>query len=379
MVEAKGLNNGDWSSFDELCISYLTFARDVDPNNFFESYFSLIQLVTSLQIAFNNNQGSILQGVVKSTLSTVLNHSRQLDTYDTLQRTNYLSTLLLKMFNNIRAEKSIGEQYFSKKNVILFVANMLCRSYYILKTEPSCANVFSNIHTANLKFSNYSKSEQVEYRYFLGRFYLSKEQLSRAYDHLSWAFKNCLPQTSQQRIILKYLIPASMLLGRLPTIQLLQRYNLLDQYGPLVMALKSGNYAGFMLYLEGPYKGWYIDMRVMFLFRNRAPIILLRQLIYRIWIESGKPNVLKFQQVQAGLRFALRLAPSGWYSQAGDENFEITENVFISLLNQRFLMGHIYSRRGLINLKAKGPFPAISAVNSLDAKTVYPTDRWLET
>lgn len=381
-MEEKGLNNGDWMSFDEFCISYLNFVKDVDPSNSRDSYNSLIQFVTSLQVAFSNNRGSILQGVVKSTLSTVLNLSRQLDTQDSLQRTNYLSTLLLKMFNNIRAEKSVDSgstQFFSKKAIILFVANMLCRSYYILKTEPSCANVFSNIHTANLKFSSYSKPEQVEYRYFLGRFYLSKEQLSRAYDHLFWAFANCLPGTPQQRLIVKYLIPASMLLGRLPSARLLDQFNLTQQYGPLVAAIKSGNYSKFMEVLEGPYKQWYISTKVMFLFRNRGPIILLRQLVYRTWYYLGKPGTIQFVALQGALNLSMSQTINGWYNPKEDENSEITENVFITLISQGFLKGNIYSRRGLVKLRDKGPFPTIASVHNMDSRVVYPTDKWLET
>lgn len=380
-------NQGDWMGFDELCISYLTFARDVDPNNTRDSYNILIQYITSLQIAFSNNRGSILQGIIKATLSSVLNSSRQLDANDTLQRTNYLSTLLLKMFNNIRAEKALNTnsgQFLSKKNIILFVANMLCRSYYMLKTEPSCANVFSNIHTANLKFSSYSKSEQVEYRYFLGRFYLSKEQLSRAYDHLAWAFTNCLPRTPQQRLILKYLIPSSMLLGRLPTQHLLRMFQLDAQYGPLCTALKSGNYAQFFNYLEGPYKEWYINIRIMFLFRSRAPIVLLRQLMYRtwsIWRQSQPPNeagILYFSVVRPAVKLSMGQTPYGWYNEQEDENNEVTENIFITLIHQGFTKGNIYSRKGLVKLRNKDPFPSIADVHQLNSRTIYPTDQWLE-
>lgn len=356
----------------------------MDPTNPRESYFALIKYVTALQVAFTNNRGAILQGVVKASLSTVLTMGRQLDANDTLQRTSYLSTLLLKMFNNIRAEKSLeNSQQLSKKSVILFVANILCRSYYMLHTESSCANVFSNIHTANLKFSSYARAEQVEYRYILGRFYLAKEQLTRAYDHLSWAFRKCLPRTPQQRLILKYLVPAAMLLGRLPTNTLLSQFNLQTQYGPLAAALKAGNYARFMEYLlNGPCSEWYVRARIQFLFRNRTPIVLLRQIVYRTWVILNRPNVLKFDQIQAALRVAMAGSSEsfGWYSAEQDASGEITENVLITLVSQRFVMGHVYSRRALIKLKDKGPFPAMARVHNLDSRTgKASTDRWLET
>lgn len=307
--------------------------------------------------------------------------SKQLDLQDNLQRTNYLSTLLLKTFNNIRAEKTLDTQngtYLSKKNIILFVANMLCRSYYILKTESSCANVFSNIHTGKLKFSSYSKSEQVEYRYFLGRFYLSKEQLSRAFDHLTWAFKNCLSNTPQQRLILKYLISASMLLGKLPSEHLLSAFDLTRQYSPLVKALKTGNYAAFMRYLEGPCKEWYIRNHLMFLFKSRAPIILLRQLMYKIYVFSGNNDTLTFSTVQAALALSMANTPNGWYDETKDKGHEMTENVFITLIHQGFIKGNIYTRRGVVKLRDKSPFPAISEVHHLNSQTLYPLDQWLE-
>lgn len=410
LVDSKNFYDGDWSSFSDLCTSYLTFVQDVDPSDPRSSYNSLIQYVTALQIAFTNGRGSILQDVVKKTVSGVLKLGKTLDVQDKLgarkedqlHRTNYLSTLLLKMFNNIRAEKTLenapggnnSNDYLSKKNIILFVANMLCRSYYTLHTESSCANVFSNIHTAKLTFSAYSKSEQVEYRYFLGRHYLSKEQLSRAYDHLDWAFRNCLPRTNQQRLVLVYLIPASMLLGKLPRPELLRMFNLENQYGPLVSALKAGNCAKFFGCLEqeqkvGGYKEWYIKKRVMFLFKNRAPIVLLRQVVFKAYQACEKKNILRLGVAQSALRLSTKGMPYGWFDDSNneisntnpgcDENFEVTENVFITLIHQGFIKGNIYSRTGLVRLRDKNPFPDICEVDHLNSRTVYPLDKWLET
>lgn len=64
-VEAKNLHDGDWNTFVELCITYLQFTRDVDPNNIDSYYIALIQFFTALSPAFSNFRGSVLQTVLK--------------------------------------------------------------------------------------------------------------------------------------------------------------------------------------------------------------------------------------------------------------------------------------------------------------------------
>lgn len=120
-----------------------------------------------------------------------------------------------------------------------------------------------------------------------------------------------------------------MLLGKLPSEHLLSAFDLTRQYSPLVKALKTGNYAAFMRYLEGPCKEWYIRNHLMFLFKSRAPIILLRQLMYKIYVFSGNNDTLTFSTVQFALALSMANTPNGWYDETKDKGHEMTENVLL--------------------------------------------------
>lgn len=48
-----------------------------------------------------------------------------------------------------------------------------------------------------------------------------------------------------KKLILSYLIPVKILLGKMPTQSLLQTYDLVSQFSPLINAVKSGNVSLF--------------------------------------------------------------------------------------------------------------------------------------
>lgn len=374
MTEAKNLYDGDWNTLVELCISYLQFTKDADPNNTDSCYILIIHFFTALSPAFSNFRGTVLQGVLKNTARLVIDMSQVLDKRDgTVVRTNYASTLLLKMFNTIRAEKldPSNPNALSKKSILLFIGNLLCRAYYTLSSHASCANVFSNVDSSNIKFSNYPKSQLVEYRYFLGRFHLDKGQLVKAHSYLAWAFENALPSSPNKRLILKYLVPAAILLGKSPTLHLLQTYNLADAYWPLVVSVRTGNYAKFMQHLEGDFRPWFLKSRLLILLKMRSKIPLFRMIFYQAWVAVGKGDILPFKVLQRALELSTAGDPERIYSITNDAGFELTENISISLISQGFIKGKIFIRSELIKLKADGAFPSIAEVNKLDKITIY--------
>jgi len=372
-VEAKNLHDGDWNTFVELCITYLQFTRDVDPNNIDSYYIALIQFFTALSPAFSNFRGSVLQTVLKNSASVVMDISKTLDKRDgSFTRTNYASTLLLKMFNSIRGEKMDpnNPSALSKKSIMLFIGNLLCRAYYILSSHASCANVFSNVDSSNIKFSRYPRSQLVEYRYFLGRFYLDRAQQVKAYNYLKWSFDNALSSSSNKRRILQILIPTSILLGRFPTLQLLQQYNLAEIYWPLVRAMKSGNYGQYMQHLEGEYKPWFYKNRLLIFLKTRSQIVLFRQIFVKTWKALDHSDILPFKMIRRALELSTQADPEGFYKQVDDRDFLITENIAISLISQGFIKGNIFTRSELIKLKASGAFPPLTEVHHTDKVTL---------
>lgn len=386
-INSADLYDGDWPGFVELCKSYMQFCRDVDPQNMQGSFDLYAQVLTDLQAAFASGKGNVLEATVVKVGRIVVPLALQIDRSDNdpnMLRTSYMSTVLLKMFNTIRGEKidrSVqADNYVSKKRIILYVATTLCRLYFRLDQPGSCANVFSNIHTANLQFSTYSKAQRVELRYWLGRFYLIKGQLKDAYSHLSWSFANCHPQSLRnKRLILTYLTPPSILLGIMPSHRMLQYYRLDEMYGPLVDAIKTADYGMYMNHLRHN-EAWFLARNVCLLLRSRAYIPLFRMAIFRLWKIKGGTTSLSFEDIDAALKVSMRSDSQGGILVGQDPGLEQVENICISLISQGLIKANIFTRTGVLRLKPIGAFPRLTEfyrVGSFDGG-LQGREKWME-
>jgi len=78
-----------------------------------------------------------------------------------------------------------------------------------------------------MKFlSRYPKSQQVTYKYYVGRKHLFDNDFQTAEKYLTFAFEHCHKKCQgNKRAILIYLIPVKMLLGQMPTLWMLQKYD----------------------------------------------------------------------------------------------------------------------------------------------------------
>lgn len=376
-LEQRAIYDDEWPGFVELCKSYLKFCRDVDPNDLVGSFDLYAQFMTDLQTAFANSKGAILKFTVINVIKTVVSLSLILDSEEEkndMLRVSYSSSLLLKFFNSIRGEKydPTSTIMVTKKSIILFVATLLCRVYFKLGTPASCANVFSNIHTAKIKFSSYSRADRVEYRYYLGRFYLTKNQLGKAYCHLRWAFDNCLMsnESGNKSLIFKYLVPPAMLLGELPSSQLLQVFNMEQIYGPLVYNMKTCNYTGFINHLDTPpFKQWFIQRGVYTILKSRSVLIFHRLAMYKLWKVNSQSPTLHLSSLQGALMVSMKDHPdSKLLSPQEDPDHQSLESICVSLISQGFVRANIFPRSKALRLRANEPFPIISKVHEISSQ-----------
>ncbi len=76
----------------------------------------------------------------------------------------------------------------------------------------------------NISFFRYPKSQQVTYKFYVGRKYMFDNDFKSAENYLTYAFEHCHRRcTANKRAILIYLIPVKMLLGHMPTQAILRK------------------------------------------------------------------------------------------------------------------------------------------------------------
>ena len=104
----------------------------------------------------------------------------------------------------------------------------------------------------NISFrKKYPKSQQVTYKYYVGRKHMFDYDFKEAEQYLTFAFEHCHKSSkANKRQILTYLIPVKMLLGHMPNQAVLEKYDLM-QFNEVVQAVKQGNLLRFDTSFQG--------------------------------------------------------------------------------------------------------------------------------
>lgn len=414
-VEEADFYESEWPGFNELVKSYLQSCKEIQigpngPVDIHQCFDSFSFFFADLQTAFMNLRGAVLESTVQAATQSMYSVAIALDKEGamavgsangsvaaaSMQRTEFMAALLLKVFNSIRSEKTdinAAPGTMSKKSIIFYVANLLCRLYFRLDTPGSCANVFSNIHTARISFSQSSRAQRVEFRYWLGRFYISKNMFADAYRHLKWAFDNCcvrppIPSNpfagtpapnvgvsgsarNNKRRIYTFLVPAALLLGIVPTRNALEMFGLTHVYMPLVLGIKSGNYAGILAHLKQN-SDWFLSHGLYIALSTQTFNLCARVLLYKSYkfttASMTRKNIVRFDAFSAALR-------TGGLIQESDASFIIEEGICIALISQGFVKANVYSRNKLLQLKPSGAFPAIAEVKGINSPS---KEQWMD-
>lgn len=317
---------------------------------------------------------------------------------DCLQpRLLYLASLFLKMFNNIRSQLLISN---NKKTIILLLGNKLCNVYFKLGNPLLCQNIFLNMNNANLNFNSFTVNEQIQYRYYLARFYLIKNLLANSYIHLNWCLQQITNSSTNQNIdiILKYLIPVSILMGKRPNFTYiahtyyqsknLQIPSFIFHYQKIQQAIKLGNYNLFIdCFNEPSIKQELIKNGLYILIGQKSIVLLIRNLIKKVWILLGKPSRISYHQIH----IALQLSISSKYQNLGYDMFSFLqlpiqdstiENLLITLISQTLMKGKLSSNQQSVALAKMNVFPPVDSVyfvlfgNGLESNLNH-NDKWM--
>ncbi|XP_063194195.1 PCI domain-containing protein 2 isoform X2 [Chroicocephalus ridibundus] len=144
--------------------------------------------------------------------------------------------LLMSCFRVCASDTRAGIED-SKKWGMLFLVNQLFKIYFKINKLHLCKPLIRAIDSSNLK-DEYSMAQRVTYRYYVGRKAMFDSDFKQAEEYLSFAFEHCHRSSQKnKRMILIYLLPVKMLLGHMPTVQLLKKYDLM-QFAEVTKAVR---------------------------------------------------------------------------------------------------------------------------------------------
>lgn len=128
----------------------------------------------------------------------------------------------------------------SKRMGMISIINQLFKIYFRINKLHLCKPLIRALDTANI-FDHCTLAQKVTYNYYLGVKTLFDLRIMEAEKLLDFVFENCHPQSfKNMRLTLIFLIPIKMLLGRMPTKQLMDKYEL-NQFEPIKRAVIAGN------------------------------------------------------------------------------------------------------------------------------------------
>jgi hypothetical protein len=190
--------------------------------------------------------------------------------------------------------------------------------------------MFASISSQSPPLAYFPASQRVTYLQYLGRYLFSNNLFFPAQIALEAAYGQCHRQAlNQKRVILTYLIPCNMIMGRFPSAELLQRpeaQGLAERFIPICRLIARGDYIAFREHLavDSPEMEWFARKGILLALRNRCEILVWRSLARKVFIlggfhgdpggqaQRGPPPFLYLDKLEAAVRWLqARHGPSG--------------------------------------------------------------------
>ncbi|KAL0944350.1 cop9 signalosome complex subunit 12 [Colletotrichum truncatum] len=282
-----------WPGFVTFMKDYMVFWRDVDYDDLLGAHTLLSGLVNSCSTAFAHPTygGMLLKTAMSlceslSRLTMMLSRRpdltskiRNVDADDRKSIAETSAEIIQKIFTTCLTDRSSAR--YSKPE------GKKCRRTHLAK------QIFTNISTNSPPLSLYPASQRVTFLYYLGRFNLANCHFLRAALCLEEAYLQIPPALQSHRsLVLSYLIPCNLLLGRLPSQLLLSRpesASLAPIFHPLAQAIRKGDFVLLQNALA-QHEKWLFDKGLLLVLTHRLRPLLWRSLSRKTFLLTYSPG-----------------------------------------------------------------------------------------
>jgi len=239
----------------------------------------------------------------------------------------------------------------SRRWGVYYVTGLIMKLYFRVKRISLSKNILRAID-ANPDIpplSQYPRSHQVTYRYYIGMLDFLNDNLAKAEQELTFAFYHChLQMRRNQERILIYLVPLRMLRGHLPSSRLLGRFPDLDGlYSPFVAAVRKGDIKAFDTALDRAERKL-LELNVL-LALEKSRELCLRGVFRRAWISSSKGN-----------RMPIRVFHAALVVSGMELTVEEVECLLANQIYKGFIKGYISHEKQTVVLSNVNAFPKLT-------------------
>ncbi|XP_039329071.1 PCI domain-containing protein 2 isoform X1 [Saimiri boliviensis] len=341
--------------YDEMFAAHLRCTYAVGNHDFIEAYKCQTVIVQSFLRAFQAHKEEnwalpVMYAVALDLRVFANNADQQLvkkgksKVGDMLEKA---AELLMSCFRVCASDTRAGIED-SKKWGMLFLVNQLFKIYFKINKLHLCKPLIRAIDSSNLK-DDYSTAQRVTYKYYVGRKAMFDSDFKQAEEYLSFAFEHCHRSSQKnKRMILIYLLPVKMLLGHMPTVELLKKYHLM-QFAEVTRAVSEGN---LLLLHEALAKHEAFFIRCgIFLILEKLKIITYRNLFKKVYLLL-KTHQLSLDAFLVALKFM----------QVEDVDIDEVQCILANLIYMGHIKGYISHQHQKLVVSKQNPFPPLSTV-----------------
>ncbi|CAO3647698.1 unnamed protein product [Mucor fragilis] len=237
--------------WNEVAANHLKTLIHVDAGDYDEAFETQKELVQAFQRGMSNMNRWCLPAlyIINNDLRIVASSADdQAETAVEGQRKKLeeAANVISKSFTYCITDR--GVLHSSKKYGTYCMIGILFRIYFKLKQQNLCKNILRAVKAADMPpIDQFSKSDRVTFRYYLGRLYFLEEDYVKAENELDLAFKECTNRhTKNKELILQTLLPVKLMRGIFPTASLFQKFPRARQtYSQLATSIKMGDVKAF--------------------------------------------------------------------------------------------------------------------------------------
>ncbi|BGP40393.1 hypothetical protein JCM10449v2_004355 [Rhodotorula kratochvilovae] len=364
----------DYRPLADFLAAFLLYARDAD---FSQTVDALEQTYTLLEDCFKTADRLFAQGETGWFVPTLRKLTRRLIDValavgrvardPMLTRAGEAARLLGRPMGVAASDRTSESP--CKRDALFFLANTTFRVYFALSNLRLCDTVLNNTQNSAAQLELFPKADRCAFLYYRGRIALYQRRLPQARQDLRRAFALCSAASWKNgRLILIYLIAASLPLGFFPSLPLLQHFNLHEQYGGLLPALKRGDFHTVLAHLD-VHQPFHLHSGNYLLLREKLEVLCWRNLARRVLyittngrpLPPSGPPTLSLHALLAAARAAFPPDAEGVPLDLDD-----VEGMCVSLMEQGYLKAYILHSKALLVLQ-KGPqagFPPVASVNA---------------
>ncbi|CAG8219386.1 unnamed protein product [Penicillium salamii] len=354
-------NGSSWAAFPAFMRMYLTFLREMNTDNLLETYNQLKALLNQCVLALGDSQFGVVVLPTVLYLAKVLAklalgldrrpdliaHIRRMEGRTDQNESVEKVTLVEKSANVVREAfiKCLTDRTGTpgpngkpegKRVGIYLMANLCLKLLFQCGKLRNAEQMFASISAQSPPLAHFPASQRVTYLYYLGRYLFANNLFYPAQTALQSSYNQCHRQaTGQRHLILSYLIPCNIILGRFPSQELFQRpeaQGLAQHFQPICQLIVRGDYLAFRQHLSvgSPTAQWFARKGILLALRNRCEVLVWRSFSRKVFMyggsyrgpqaqaQRGPPPILYLKKIAAATRWLqLRhLPPSNEVAQS---------------------------------------------------------------